>query len=358
VELSLDPVGAVAIKRAESDDDRRRLGHEAAILQAVAHPGVVRLVGPSAASTVSGGELAELTLELAAGGDLRRVGVLPLAGATGLGAALATVVADLHHLGVAHGCIEESHVLLDADGGPILCGFGRSRWLSPGGEGMELKRADIRAVAALVLGRVGRSGPRRLMRCLYRAAGRGYRGDARWLARSLIAAVPGSHLPGRAPSDQADDRPRPRSRRPLVAMAAAAGLCGGGVAGWQAIGGHGAATATSVACPAVDLGCGPLPAAGGVMTVGGIRYSIGPGEVGVVGRWSCGRSSLPALLQVATGDVWVFDAWPSPTGSGKARLVARYPSAVSLEVRPARSGCDALVVVRSGHVPIVVAPIR
>ena len=46
------------------------------------------------------------------------------AGIAGLVVALATTVADLHDLGVAHTRLTAEHVLLDHAGRPVLCGFG------------------------------------------------------------------------------------------------------------------------------------------------------------------------------------------------------------------------------------------
>ena len=44
--------------------------------------------------------------------------------AAGLCVAVAATVARLHQAGVVHGCIEGSHVLVDPEGRPVLCGFG------------------------------------------------------------------------------------------------------------------------------------------------------------------------------------------------------------------------------------------
>ena len=56
---------------------------------------------------------------------------------------LTTAVERLHRLGLAHGALRPEHVLLEADGRPVLCGFGaahRSRDRDP----------DATALAALI----------------------------------------------------------------------------------------------------------------------------------------------------------------------------------------------------------------
>ena len=66
-------------------------------------------------------------LRTVSGGDLTDAGRQPMPVIAGLGAAVATTIADLHALGFCHGGIEASHVLLDEAGRPVLCSLGRSK---------------------------------------------------------------------------------------------------------------------------------------------------------------------------------------------------------------------------------------
>lgn len=138
---------AVVIKQATGDGDVARLAREAALLRAAAHPGVVELL---AERTVAGGGR-EVMLALAGtrtAADLR----VPLLSVAGLIAALATTVADLHALGIAHGRIRADHVVIDAGGRPVLCGFGEAVRFEPGdGAAAVLPTAvDVAWVGALL----------------------------------------------------------------------------------------------------------------------------------------------------------------------------------------------------------------
>ena len=284
---------------------------------------------------------------------------LSVAATAGLGAALATIVADLHHLGVAHGQIDASHVLLDDEGRPVLCGFGAAEWAPPGGTGAATRRGDVAAIAALLLRQLGPAAPRPLLRCLRRASRPGRRASARWLARALVAAVADAHLPSaNLPAGQVTATPRPRRWRlavavPLVTVVAVTVAVAVAFGPWPGRGGHPAVVGVAGACPPVDDGCRPLPTPGGVLVIGGNRYSVGTGVVAVLGRWDCGVPALPAVLQLPADSVWVFDTWPTAEMSVPARPVGDFPAARSLAVVPGRTGCDSLRVLRSGQPPVV-----
>lgn len=375
MQVAIDEAASVVRKRADTDAERVHLGHEAAMLRAAAHPGVVRLLRSPSSDAPD-----ELLLALAPGGHLGGRPILGVAGAAGLGAALATTVADLHHLGVVHRRIDASHVLLDEEGRPLLCGFGQSGRVAPG-DGTQDRRDDVRAVADLVRQRMGSAAPRPVLRVL-RAAGGGRRpASARWLARQLVAAVPEACLPGclgdAHPGERQPPAP-PRSsirrssirrwsmkrwsiRRRLAVAAVGAALAGAG--GWLVTrpaphpGPLASGLVTVAPCPAVDDGCAPLPTAGGVLAVAGQRYAISRGGVVVVGRWACGPP-LPALLDARSGEVWAFAGWATSHLPARAHLVGRFPGAMTLQVVPRRTGCDQLRVTGPGRPSetIAVAP--
>jgi hypothetical protein len=179
-------------KRAESEQDRRQIQREAAVLTAVAHPGVVQLL------TTEGDPVDTLVLRRVGTGsldDLHHADVEVLAG---VGASLATTVADLHEIGFVHRAITGPHVLLDEQGSPVLCGFGSALGPLPGSELAAHRVEDVRAIATILLERVP-VGDRRLRSVLRRAEGGrqwSRRCDARWLARRLVEVVPDARLGG------------------------------------------------------------------------------------------------------------------------------------------------------------------
>ncbi len=116
VEVSADG-RAVAVKRSHEDKERARLRHEAEMLDAARHPGVVELLGINDTDTET-----TLTTFWLGGGSIADVPAPPKRLAS-LGASLATTVADLHDRGVAHGRVTADHVLLDGLGRVVLVGF-------------------------------------------------------------------------------------------------------------------------------------------------------------------------------------------------------------------------------------------
>lgn len=106
------------VKRAADAVAATRLTAEADVLAAGQMPGVVELVGLD-----NGGEWPTLMTTRVDGPDLGRAHDLNLEEAAGVVAAVATTVADLHDLGLVHGAVIPSHILVGPDGGPVLCGF-------------------------------------------------------------------------------------------------------------------------------------------------------------------------------------------------------------------------------------------
>jgi hypothetical protein len=200
VTVTLGDDGLVAVKRASTDAEVERLRAEAYRLRRAGHPGVVSLVRHQRAP---GGE--ELHLRYAGDPVERWRGTL--AQAAGLSAAVAATLADLHDLGLVHGRLDPSHVLVGPDGRPRLCG------LSDPGDASAAD--DVAAVGRLVetlLGGVaeprkgpfawpgGQSGDRKaLSRVIARALDPdpARRPSARALATSILTAVRGAELPPR-----------------------------------------------------------------------------------------------------------------------------------------------------------------
>ena len=204
VRLSEDDDGPVVVKAA-SPAAEQRLRLEADRLARAVHPGVVTVV-PGLGDD---GDPPRAELRTRYVGEPVSSWAGTVASIAGLGAAVATTLADLHGVGIVHGRIDASHVLVGDDGRPRLCGFSH-----PGGA----EPADDIAGLALVLSQLldrarpasggslwrrsrGRSGERALRQALDRAADPvpGRRPTARALADAILLAVPSADLP--APPD-------------------------------------------------------------------------------------------------------------------------------------------------------------
>lgn len=141
-----------------------------------------------------------------------------LAAIAGVGAAVASTLADLHDVGIVHGRLDASHILIGDDGRPRLCGLSHPGGASPAD--------DIAALGAVLDELVARARPdrrgrlrrprgaastRSLRQVIERAADpvATRRPSARNLADAILAAVPLAQLPtgdGRAEAG-GDGRP-------------------------------------------------------------------------------------------------------------------------------------------------------
>ena len=365
------------IKRGPAD----RLAREAALLQLARHPGVVDLV------ELRGEPDPVLVTRLVDGPSLAEGAVLPVDDVAGLVAALATTVADLHRLGLAHNSILPEHVLMASGGRPVLCGLADGahpgnpldfacdvaalgellRWLlarAPQPQGSRHRTAGaIPALLSLAL-RATSPDPRT-------------RPTADALATGVRAVAPHATLPGRAVATEAAPRQRRRVAARAVVAAAVVSVTLVAVMGLDGTTAPDRrsrlpappkarpSTSAKPACAAVggalraDVdgdGCPErLRFAGGVLEAGPARWAIGgPADDVVTGDWNCdGRATL-AFLDRGTGGVYRFDAWPDDQMVA-VPLVAQVENATDLRVRHrAESACDVLTVGRASGPPAVV----
>ncbi|MGH9213896.1 MAG: hypothetical protein ACRD2C_24975 [Acidimicrobiales bacterium] len=209
VTLTCDDAEVVAVKAATTPDQVAALAREATRLQQAGHPGVVAFLEHRVTD-----DRAELHTRYA-GEPLGCWRGTPTA-AAGLVAAVAATVADLHELGVVHGRIDLSHILLDADGRPRLCGWSSADDSAP--------PVDVAALGRLLAALVERAAPSGGVRPSWFLWARARAADeralaqvvahatdpvasrrptARALARSILSAVPGAELApvGRAPNE-------------------------------------------------------------------------------------------------------------------------------------------------------------
>ncbi|HMC39425.1 MAG TPA: hypothetical protein VKI19_07160 [Acidimicrobiales bacterium] len=336
----------VIVKEADSEGDRRRLGREAAILRAAAHPGVVGLLSSESSGRPEGPD--RLRLRRATGSPLHELGPdqsgCEPRSPSEWGAAAATVLADLHDLGYCHRAVRAEHIIVDEQGRPVLCGFGSAGPLDEASAA-----ADASALVGLILERTDPS-ERRLERALRRwagpppsgaarlvrsVAGPGRATDARTLARILAEAAsvgfngePG----GRGPADHpTSSRLAPTGGstlwRAVVLLAAGAAL---GLGGWSWV--H---SGQPPGAPAL-----PVPTYL-------IQASVGEHPLAVVGRWACG-TARPAVLDLATGQVWIYPSLPGSGARSRGRPAGTYRAAAGLAAVGGAGGCDRLLVLGPG----------
>ncbi len=118
--VAVDVDGRLVARKPSTDDaDAARLRHEAEVLTDARHPGVVELV-----TLESMPDGVALLTEFVGPHSLDTTGPLDVERAAGLVVSLAETVADLHDLGIVHGRIDRTHVVLGPGGRPVLCGFG------------------------------------------------------------------------------------------------------------------------------------------------------------------------------------------------------------------------------------------
>jgi len=113
------PSGGRVVKRAADGVQAARIGAEAEVLAAAQIPGVVTLVAVDDDRVRP-----SLVTARVDGIDLGRGLDLSVDEVAGVVAAVGTILADLHDLGLVHGAVMASHVLVGPDGRPVLCGFG------------------------------------------------------------------------------------------------------------------------------------------------------------------------------------------------------------------------------------------
>jgi hypothetical protein len=211
VTVAVDEGGAVAVKTASTPDEIAELAVEAERLRQASHPGVVVLLDHR--RTPTGAEL-----RTRFGGEPLDRWHGSLVRLAGLVAAVAADLGDLHDIGVVHGRLDGSHVLVGSNGRPRLCGFS-----PPPAEAVAAD--DVAALARLVDELAGRTaaserrgsvlwrrGPVADQRALAQIVARATdpvpsrRPRARNLANAVLAAIPGAELPPpESPPPRLDD---------------------------------------------------------------------------------------------------------------------------------------------------------
>jgi hypothetical protein len=223
VTVTLDAEGPVAVKTATGADDVARLRLEAERLDRAAHPGLVAVVGPAtgegddaragrraedgADDGVEGRASVEIRTRFA--GDPVTHWSGSVGAVAGLGAAVAATLADLHDIGVVHGRLDATHILVGDDARPRLCGLSHPGGAAPHDDvaalgrvlGEVLERATSGPRSWPWRGRSSAAHRRALEQVLARASDPvpSRRPNARLLAGSILSAVPSAKLPATGP---------------------------------------------------------------------------------------------------------------------------------------------------------------
>jgi hypothetical protein len=83
-----------------------------------------------------------------------------------------------------------------------------------------------------------------------------------------------------------------------------------------------------------------------IVALGADRIQAGaPGDQVVLGDWDCDGTATVALLRVRTGEVFVFDSWPTAGHDRTITPTTVVPGSVRAAARdPDGDGCPSLVV--------------
>ena len=347
----------LACKTAQPEDSDR-LRHEAQLLKRLQHPGVVQFVD------FSEGPPVELYLAFV-GPDswATQPPSTPSESIEALASAASTV-ADLHHLGTVHGALCPEHVLVAPDKRPVLCGLADATASTEAG-----CARDLAGLAGLIdhLAAVCEEKERRQLDALARRAERGS-----VTASDLTAELDRLH----GDPYKLTRRPR-RAQTPKPAkrtIALSAGVVALAVLGWIVLKPAGTNDSTP------ELSAAPLsestqaanePPTSPTTTVStagantssletnsaissatddqhliishqGRRYGVGqPGDVAILGDWTCNGDPTLALLQPRTGVIAMFASWPAPSERIEADYVTVVEGATDLRNDP-NGNCDHL----------------
>lgn len=392
--LETGPHGEARLrKRAADESEAERIRHEAEVLMRFAGPGVVELAGVS-----DSGGLPALLLVPVEGHSLSSTPAGDLESAVDIVRGVAATVARLHAAGLVHRAVRAEHVLVPADGPPILCGFGASADRQALGDDFDQARAgDIADLGALLDDVASAEGDPVLRQAVRRVAARcadpdpAERPDADGLRLALDAVRAGgrrSEPMSTPPAKPPPSRPEHRRRAGRISIR---GLAGGvaavGIVGLVAVSSGGDDPVDESARPAtpsasVAPATAPTTAAGGAriwpttcpvdgppgcpvvrnddgrrLLVEGHWFEAADGELLVSGDFDCDGSLDVVAIRTTTGSVFLFDRWPTAGQDETAGVAHRLPPARTADLEPHDvstsdadgDGCDELLLTGEGR---------
>ncbi|HWW52225.1 MAG TPA: hypothetical protein VNY84_00540 [Acidimicrobiales bacterium] len=361
------------VKRAAAGTDGELLQREAKLLRRARHPGVIELIDLVAEET----SVVLLTAE-PDGPCLADVN-LASEEVAGVMAVLATTVADLHEIGVAHGALTADRIVLDGGGRPVVRGFDHSQALdgAPARWPMSAEaRADTLALARLTKELLDGDAAQRdratislsrivapLLIAPERDRNRA-RMTARRLADEITTCIPQARLPVSRPCSTDSEEPQqardpdphpplPMPHRRVAKLALATTIALAIVvachprpgrphhAAVKAAVGPVAPRSTPTAARVLVATAVPPKYVGDVVTIGLDRYKVGEtSDVMAFGRWSC---TWPMLIigRPRTGQVWLFRYLPATGRPAQAVEVGRVAGLVGVHGEPS-GPCDRL----------------
>jgi hypothetical protein len=243
VSVDVDEGGLpVAVKVASTDDERRRLHHQARALGLVARPGVVRLLDHDI-------EAGHLVTAWQPGSPLSSgsIAAKPLVQQLQYMADTAALIDAIHLDGWSHGSLDSDHVIVTSTDTVVICGFGDAVFVEDDSDGHgHTVRRDVEALVSMVRRLADehlrlRPTTSRLLRLPGRTATPARPSwlielDTRWsrspnltaheVARSLTAALP-RVVTARPAARRRVPIPAGSSRRIAIGAAAIAGVIAG-----------------------------------------------------------------------------------------------------------------------------------
>ncbi len=356
----------VVRKRATSDHEHERFAHEAHMLQRASHPGVVEFISFD-------DETGTLRTQFAGDQTWKSSPPETLSELAKGVASVAATLSDLHTLAITHASLTADHIVLGADRRPILCDLSQAGDQDPSidvaalgavihecldqiGDG---KPSTRKALAALA-DRASHTDPekrpsaaalaaasRQLVQTSQPTAGRSSGSSIKVLAGAavLMAALAVLFWPSAddplaiATLDEALPVTNPPSPAPALSTQAAD------------------RPTTPSTTVAIEIPVEPL-----VLEHDGFRYAVGQsGDSAAIGDWDCDGAETAAILRPHSGQVYLFDTWPTDsetarvtpltipnstatldagTDCGRLVLVDAAGEAVTLNVVHANSGAD------------------
>lgn len=344
--VRLTPDRKLAVHRCAPPEDPARLRRTIDALRASAGAGAVDIV-----QVTDGDDRVELVVAFAG-----RVPTAPMRAdeLAPVAAALAGHLSDLHLRGLAHGALRPEHVLVDAEGGVRLCGFGDADGAEPA--------ADVKAFGTLLcdlLDDDDRSDAADTLRfhaerCQMDAA-------VRPTMAAIAASLANSNGRARAIATRGTTSVAPR--RWPIAVAATATVVLAIIVAAQTRGVRDderpaaaptmTVTPTTVARTTTSV-TAPVRVWPSALHGNGSSWELGDADDRtILGDWDGDGVATPALVQRPSGAVFVVDRWPSEIEVA-ARYVTTVSSVIDVSVERGQRG-DLLVVVTDGGVRIRVA---